>query len=120
MISYIKRMWQAAPAATVILAVALAASVFFGVRTASSWVYWSDPRHIDQPIAGWMTPRYVALSWDVPRAVMLEALGEVQPGGGRNLAWLAEQRGMTLEALIAEIEATIAAHRAGATGGGGT
>ncbi|MDE9448886.1 hypothetical protein J3R80_00200 [Aliiroseovarius sp. Z3] len=113
MLSLLKRMWAAAPVATIILAVALGLSVFFGVRTTTSWIYWTDPAHIDQPIEGWMTPRYVAMSWDVPRDVMMNALRIDRPEDGPpNLARLAEARGVTLDALIAEIEAAIAAHRA--------
>ncbi|MCK0143540.1 hypothetical protein [Aliiroseovarius sp. F20344] len=112
MISNIRRMWAAAPVATVVLALALSAGVFFGARSITSWIYWNDPAHIDQPIAGWMTPRYVAYSWQVPRDVMLEALalGDNDPKG-RNLKRLAEIKGMSVEYLIKEIELAIANHR---------
>lgn len=120
MITSLRRMWTAAPVATVVLVVALMASTFFGVRTVSNWVYWNDPAHIDQPIAGWMTPHYVAHSWDVPRPVMIEALalGEDDPKG-RNLKRLAEAQGIPLDELIARIEAAIMAHRAAAPQEGG-
>ncbi len=120
MFSYLKRIWAAAPVATIILAVALGLSVFFGVRTTASWIYWNDPTHIDQPIEGWMTPRYVAMSWDVPRDVMMDALRIGKSGEGPpNLERLAEARGIPLETLIAEIEAAIAAHRAAPVGENG-
>jgi hypothetical protein len=111
----LRRMWAAAPVATVVLVVALAASAVFGVRTVSNWVYWNDPEHIDQPIAGWMTPHYVAHSWDVPRPVMIGALdmGDKDPKG-RNLKRLAEAQGISLDELISRIEAAIKAHRASA------
>lgn len=120
MITSLRRMWAAAPVATVVLVVALLASTFFGVRTVSNWVYWNDPAHIDQPIAGWMTPGYVAHSWDIPRPVMIEALalGEDDPKG-RNLKRLAEAQGIPLDELIARIEAAIMAHRAAAPQEGG-
>ena len=120
MISSLRRMWAAAPIATVILVIALSASAVFGVRTIGNWVYWNDPAHIDQPIAGWMTPRYVAFSWDVPRPVMIDALGmgDKNPEG-RNLKRLAEAQGIPLDQLIARIEAAIEDHRATATTDGG-
>ncbi|MHA6267911.1 hypothetical protein [uncultured Aliiroseovarius sp.] len=123
MFSFLKRIWGAAPIATLILAVALAMSVFFAVRTTASWIYWNDPAHIDQPIEGWMTARYVAYSWDVPRQVMFEALQLGQPGDGpSSLRRLAEARGIPLDVMIADLEAAIAAHRASQadseTGGG--
>lgn len=113
MITSLHRMWAAAPVATVVLVVALSASVLFGVRAVGNWVYWNDPKHIDQPIMGWMTPHYVANSWDVPRRVMIEALalGDKDPKG-RNLKRLAEAQGIPLEELIARIETAIDTHRA--------
>lgn len=112
MIAFLRRIWAAAPVATVVLVVALSASLVFGVRTIGNWVYWSDPEHIDQPIAGWMTPRYVAYSWDVPRPVMIEALdmGDENPER-RNLKRLAEAQGIPLQELIARIETAIKEHR---------
>jgi len=116
MVSFVKRMWTAAPVATVLLALALTACVFFGVRTTTSWVYWNDPAHIDQPIAGWMTPQYVAHSWDIPRYVMIEALALHQAGGGpRNLSRLAAERNISVEELISHLNAEIAAYRATTT-----
>ncbi|WP_424940057.1 hypothetical protein [Aliiroseovarius sp. S253] len=112
MIASLRRMWTAAPFATVVLLVALAASAVFGVRTIGNWVYWNDPDHIDQPMAGWMTPHYVAHSWDVPRKVMIEALAmNDKDPKGHNLKHLAEAQGIPLEELIARIEAAIEAHR---------
>ncbi|MCK0170451.1 hypothetical protein MWU53_05205 [Aliiroseovarius sp. S1123] len=120
MISSLHRMWAAAPIATVILVIALSASAVFGVRTIGNWVYWNDPAHIDQPIAGWMTPRYVAFSWDVPRPVMIDAIamGDKNPEG-RNLKRLAEAQGISLEELILRIETAIEEHRTTATKDGG-
>lgn len=120
MIAFLRRIWAAAPVATVVLVVALSVSLVFGVRTIGNWVYWSDPEHIDQPLAGWMTPRYVAYSWDVPRPVMIEALdmGDKNPER-RNLKRLAEAQGIPLEELIARIKAAIEDHRAKASEEGG-
>ncbi len=105
-------MWSAAPVATVILAVALAAGVFFGVRTTAHWVYWNDPSHRDQSIAGWMTPGYISHSWHVPREVVTEALGLPRgPKGKGNLNRLARLQGRSVEELTAAVEAAIAAFR---------
>lgn len=68
----------------------------------------------DQTIEGWMTPRYVAHSWDVPREVMTGLGFERGTDGPRPLSRIAEDRGIPVDVLIAEIEAAIAAHRAGA------
>ena len=106
-------MWRAAPVATVVLAVALVAGVFFGVRTTMHWIYWNDPANRDRAIAGWMPPGYVAKSWDVPREVITGALGGGETGAGpRNLDRIARDQGRTVEELAADIEAAIAAYRA--------
>lgn len=111
---FIKRLWAAAPLATLVLAVALAATAFFGVRAVRYSLYWGDPAHREQPIAGWMTPGYVAQSWAVPREVVLDALGAPQapPKGPMNLRDLAAMQGTTVEALIADAETAIQAWRA--------
>lgn len=76
-------------------------------------LYWADPAHQDQPIARWMTPRYVAMSWDVPKEVVIEALDMTPVGRGPEpLSQLAKARGVPVEVLIADLETAIAAWRA--------
>jgi hypothetical protein len=112
-ITFIKRLWAAAPAATLILGLALAATGFFAIRTALFSVYWHDPAHREQKIEGWMTPGFVAHSWHVPREVVLEAIdAPPSPGHPMNLDAIAQDRDMPVEELIGEIEAAIAASRA--------
>ena len=115
----VKRAWQAAPVAVVILAGALLAAAFFTVRGLLFWIYWSDPAHRDQQIAGWMTPRYVALSWDIPREVMIDLVG-LPRGEGRpqSIAQIAAELGLTTEAFIDRLETGIAAYRSGLPDGG--
>ena len=113
MIRFVKRLWQAAPVASLILAAALAAAGMFALRGAAFWVYWHDPAHREQQIAAWMTPGYIAHSWHVPRAVVLEALNAPMPppNGPMTLSELAALNGVTVDALIAEAEAAIAEFR---------
>lgn len=109
---------RARPLLTAGFVIALAATGFFAVRLALFTLYWSDPSHAAQPIAGWMTPGYVAKSWDVPRNVVGNALGlPPEPGQPRKtLNDLARDRGLQTSELIAALEAAIAAHRARAPG----
>ena len=95
-------------------ACALALTLFFAVRLVLFSIYWADPKHREQPIAGWMTPGFVAHSWHVPREVMLDLLGPPPEGAPKRptLDDIAAERGVPVEDLIAEIEAAIAAHRA--------
>jgi hypothetical protein len=50
------------------------AALFFAVRLTVFTIYWSDPAHRDQAVEGWMTPGYVARSWDVDPEVIRAAL----------------------------------------------
>jgi ABC-type dipeptide/oligopeptide/nickel transport system permease component len=85
----------------------------FGVRSALYWAHWSDPASRDAQIEGWMTPRYVALSWGVDREVVAGALG-LDPGGGRRqtLAEIAQAKGVPLAEVEAALMAAILAARA--------
>jgi hypothetical protein len=112
MFSLLRRIWQAAPVATVILGGALAVSLFFTVRLVAFWIYWADPAHRDQAIEPWMTPGYVAHSWGVPRELAFEALGlPPAPGGPRSLQELAADRGVAVDDLAQELQAAIEAFR---------
>lgn len=113
MTTLIRRIWQAAPVATVILGAALAVSLFFAVRLVAFWIYWADPDHRDQAIAPWMTPGYVAHSWGIPRDLAFETLG-LPPASGRprTLEEIAADRGLTVDALAEDLRAAIAAFRA--------
>ena len=89
---------------------ALSLAIFFGVGALRHARDFNAAP--DQPIKGWMTPRYVAFSWDLPREFMIETL-EIERYGGRvTLKALAEEQGVLVEELIKKIEAAIAAHRA--------
>lgn len=88
-------------------------ALLFAIRAAIFLHDW--PEHADEAIEGWMTPRYVALSWDLPPAVVAGALGIPQDGSGRRVTLdeLAKARGVPVEDLAAALDAAIAAYRAG-------
>lgn len=114
MFALARKFWNAAPLATLLLAAALLASAFFGARAVLFTVYWGDPARREQQIAPWMTPGYIAHSWRVPREVVFDALGAPVPPsrGPMNLEELAALNGVSVDELIAEAEAAIAAFRA--------
>jgi hypothetical protein len=111
------RLWRSHRALVVAFALALALTLVFAARALVFAVYWADPAHRDRAIEGWMTPRYIAHSWDLPPATVGAALG-LAPGAGRadgarlTLEEIAEARGTSVAALAAAIEAAAAAHRA--------
>ncbi|MCG6883266.1 MAG: hypothetical protein LJE62_05875 [Silicimonas sp.] len=92
-------------------AIVLGLAVFFGVGAIRKARDFDVAK--EQPIAAWMTPRFVSHSWDVPREAMMDILRLEEGGRGRvTLEELAEEKGLTVEAYIGEIEAGIAAFRA--------
>jgi len=110
--TFLRRIWHAAPIATAILGVALLVGGFFAVRLVVFWLYWGDPNHRNQAIEAWMTPRYVAHSWDVPREVLFEALDQpAMPGRPRSLQDLAQERGVPVARLAEDLQAAIDAYR---------
>ncbi len=108
-IKLIKRIWTVAPIATVLLALAIVASIYFGARSAT------HPMRVEreQSVAAWMTPRYIARSWSIPPDVIQNALDvpQLRPNGPISLRQLAELRGVSVEQIIAEAEAAISAFR---------
>ncbi|WP_296424819.1 hypothetical protein [Yoonia sp.] len=97
-----------------VLALALLGTTFFAVRLTTATAVWTDPARQFEPIAGWMTPRYVAMSWQVPPEVVGAALSLEQDGMGRKitLAELADLRGVPLHSLTGDLTTAIAAYRA--------
>ncbi len=108
------RLWHEHRLVLLAFAAALAVTLFFLVRTAVFWVYWSDPARRDLAIEGWMTPGYVAQSWQVERELVGAVLG-LEPGEarGRTLGEIAAARGVPLAELEAELMAAIAEARLG-------
>ncbi len=109
-IAFLKKIWAAAPFATVILILARTASLVFGVRTTVFWIKRPILAERFLPVAGWMTPRYIARSWQVPPHEIMRAIQAPMPppDGPMSLAELAKFRGVDLEQVIAEVEAAIA------------
>lgn len=96
-------------------AAVLGLCLFFGVRTLNSTLYWMDPAHQDQTLAGWMTPNYVALSYDIPPPVLALALFDI-PGGQparHTMTDIADSHGITLNALQARVSLAVAIFREG-------
>ncbi len=111
----IRRLWSRNRWLVIGFLLAVLLSLFFGIRALMFSLYWSDPAKRDQDIAGWMTPRYVAMSWDVPPEVISEALNLPQDGTGRRVTLrdLAAERGQEVDDLTADLDAAISAFRSG-------
>ena len=70
-----RTVWKQHPWATAILSLASLAALIFAVRLAVFTIYWMDPAHREVAVEGWMTPGYVAMSWQIPKPVVIEMLG---------------------------------------------
>ena len=106
----IKHLWQTHRLALMAFGVALCALGYFGVKTVSSAIYWMDPAHQDQALAGWMTPRYVGQSYRLPREIVLEALlmDPNAPPRRISISEIADQNGVTMDELQARVDAAVA------------
>lgn len=112
-IAWTKRAFQAAPIASTVLAVALVASLVFGGRAVVFWIDRPPMAERNQPVAAWMTPRYVARSWGLPPDLVLDAIEapRPRPEGPVSLRRIATLRGVPVEEVIADLEAAIAEFR---------
>ncbi len=110
----IRRLWRQNRWLLIGFLVGMVVTVFFGARAAMFTIYWSDPEHRDQAVAAWMTPRYVAYSWDVPPEVVAEALGLDRDGTGRRetIGALAQNRGIPVSELAGTLTQAILDYRA--------
>lgn len=91
---------------------AVLATLFFGIRTTLSAIYWNNPDHTDQTIEGWMPLGYIGRSWGIPRSVMQDALSNYPGvGPGNNIEEIARNSGVSNAELIAHIMAAITSYR---------
>ena len=104
--------WRKHPFLTSGFVIALGFLIFFATRMILFTIYWSDPAHRDQVIAGWMTPSYVVHSWRIPDQLMKDTIGPKPDRARPKISDFARDQGITTEALITKIEDAIKAHRA--------
>jgi hypothetical protein len=110
----LKHLWETQR--LVLSAFVLAAAVFcyFAATTTMSMIYWMDPAHQDQPLAGWMTPRYVSHSYKLPPEIVGPALSIVKGDmlKRQSLDAIAAAKGMTMDEMQDSIDTTAAVFRA--------
>ncbi len=86
---------------TSVFVIALAAFLLFSGRFVADFIYFNDPKHQDQALKGWMTPRYIGMSYSLPKDVVFDALGleEKQKGPRKHMRDIAAEKGMTLDEM---------------------
>ncbi|SMY06524.1 hypothetical protein [Flavimaricola marinus] len=116
-----RRFLAANPIGVLIFVIAIGAALTFGVRFGSEAWYFRDPAHREQTLESWMTPRYVGMSWGLPKEVIgpLMNLDPDHPRDGTppTLDEVTADLGISLEELQQRIEAAktrIEAERAAA------
>lgn len=107
----IGRLWRGHPVLTLAFALALVAVGFFGMRalTFAVTLAW----RAEQPVAGWMTPRYIQRTYDLPRDEVAAILAlETGKDAGLPVDALARAQGRPLAEVLEALDAAIAAHEA--------
>ena len=108
MIARLWQLWRARPVLTSAFLLACMVTLFFAGATVWRAAYWAN--HREEPVSAWMTVGYVGRSWGLdPRRIDALA-GLPQPaerGHPMTLAEIAKERGVPVEAIIAEVEAAI-------------
>lgn len=107
----IGRLWRRHPVLLPVFTLALLAALFFGGRalTFAVTLGW----RAEQPVAGWMTPRYIVRTYGVPR----EAVGAIldvddQSEARMPVDALARALGRPLGDVLADLQAAVDAHEA--------
>ena len=112
----IGRLWREHRALFVAFSLALVLTLFFALRMVVHAVYWSNPAHLNRPLEPWMTPRYIARSYDLTDAELdglLRSIG-IDPAAlpfRPTLKRIAQDRGMPVSDLIARLRDGLAERR---------
>ena len=114
--SAIGRLWREHRALFLAFALALLLTLFFALRTVVHALYWSNPAHLNRPLEPWMTPRYIARSYDLTDAELdglLRGIG-IDPDAlpfRPTLKRIARERGLPVSELIARLRDRLAERR---------
>ena len=90
----------------------LVVALWLASRLMLDALYFNDPRNVDVDLKPWMTPRYVVMTYDLPRDVVADMLGLTSEADRRKrLGRLADERGMTMETLTQSVRDAAAEYR---------
>jgi hypothetical protein len=109
-----KHLFRNHPIAVSGFIVAAAVTLFFLFRIVASALYWSDPAHQNETVKAWMTVGYIAKSWGLnPREIdVLAGLPTPEEHGPWTIREIAAARGVEVQVVIDQVNASIAALRA--------
>ena len=102
----IRRIWQRNPGITLAFCLAVLASLFFGWRAVDMALILSN--RAEKPVAGWMTPRYIARSYGLERDDLAARLSTTDRDDARQpLYSLAREQDVPVTDLINAVQALI-------------
>lgn len=79
---------------------ALLCALYFGISMAADFIYFNDPRHQNEALKAWMTPRYVSMSYRVPPKELKQILNIESMHGRKNtMQAIATRKGIELSEL---------------------
>ena len=106
-------LWRQHKALFLAFSLAALVTVFFLIRAVVFFVYWSDPAHRNLPLEAWMTPRYIAYSYDLPLEDVGELLG-IEAGAEFRppLESIARKQGVPVSDLMDRITQQLASRQA--------
>ena len=112
MLKPLRYFWKEHPLALGAFLAAMALIVFFGIRFALGFVYFQDPSHRDEELEPWMTPKYVAMSYRLPREIIREVFQlEGLEGRRVTLEDITEQTGISIDEYQRRVWAAKATYR---------
>ncbi len=110
MLNGIKHLWRNQKLLLLAFTLAAVMTVMFAARMVVFSFYWGNPDHQNQPLEGWMTPRYVAYSYGLEPDEFEQILGIDPTAVSRtHLRDILKEQDLTLEELQARIDALVAA-----------
>ncbi|QUS36292.1 hypothetical protein [Falsirhodobacter algicola] len=92
---------------------AILVALFLASRVFMDFLYFHDPANVDVDLKPWMTPRFVVVTYDLPRPFVYELLSlDAKEDHGLRLHRIAERDGITMDELTARVRKAAEEYRA--------
>ncbi|MEM1378348.1 MAG: hypothetical protein AAGG69_13265 [Pseudomonadota bacterium] len=90
-------------------AILIVATAYLSLDALMETAYFALPSNNDRPLESWMSPRFVGMSWELPREVIVDIM-EIDDTGDkaqrpRTLYDVMARTGLTLDELQSRVEA---------------
>lgn len=95
-----------------VLVSAIAVATYFGFQVIVDILYFDNHRAVDVELQPWMTPRYVVMTYDLPRPLVFGLL-DFDPDADRGirLRQIAERQDLSMEQLTARVRSAAETYR---------